>query len=134
MSEPVFLYVEDDDFSREVMDTLLTQVMAYTNVTIWHDSQNFERRIHQLGVVPDFIFLDIHVEPIDGFEMLEILKNDAAFSRSRIYALTASVMNEEIARLKTAGFDGVLGKPLDNRTFPQLMEKILDGQNVWHIS
>lgn len=133
MSDPVILYFEDDRLSREVMKTCLTRGMGYQDVWIFEDSADFEQRLHGVGVQPDVIFLDIHIEPIDGFAMLKIIRQSEAFRSTKVVALTASVMNEEVKLLKEAGFDGVIAKPLDYDTFPTILHRILQGEQVWHI-
>jgi hypothetical protein len=42
-------------------------------------------------------------------------------------------MNEEVQRLREAGFDGAIGKPLDFENFAPLIERVLKGESVWHI-
>jgi CheY-like chemotaxis protein len=71
------------------------------------------------------------MQPYDGFEVLKQLRANAVFSASRIVALTASVMNEEVQMLRDAGFDGVIGKPVDRVAFPDLLERIVRGEKVW---
>src|SRR5512143_2081217 len=103
--QPAFLYVEDEPLSRQVM-TMLLRRMGYTQLTIFEDSTGFLSRIDQLNPVPDIIFLDVHVEPQDGFDMLKALRAHPVFRSKTVVALTASVMNEEVALLEQAGFDG----------------------------
>jgi CheY-like chemotaxis protein len=133
LSNPVFLYVEDEPFSRLVMETLLVRALHYEQVTIFENSERFIERIEALTKLPDVIFLDIHMLPHSGFEMLTMLGEHPAYNATRIIALTASVMNEEVESLKTAGFNGAISKPIDQLVFPQLLQKILDGEEVWHI-
>lgn len=133
MSVPVFLYFEDDRLSREVMKACLTRGMGYQAVWIFEDSADFEQRLHNVGLPLDVIFLDIHIEPIDGFAMLKIIRQSETFRSTKVVALTASVMNEEVKLLKEAGFDGVIAKPLDYDTFPTILHRILQGEQVWHI-
>ncbi len=131
---PAVLYVEDDMMSRMVMQTLLKQELQLANVVIFEDSYDFDTKLDQLGFTPDIIFLDIHVPPLDGFNMLEVLRQrDDIPQGCPIVALTASVMNEEVEQLKTAGFNGVIPKPIDIDTFPGLVERILDGEAIWRI-
>ena len=42
-------------------------------------------------------------------------------------------MNEEVKKLKDAGFDGVIAKPLDADVFPKTLQRILSGEQVWHV-
>jgi CheY-like chemotaxis protein len=133
MPDPVILYFEDDALSREVMKACLTRGLGYHNVTIFPDSSQFNDKLASLVDKPDVIFLDIHMEPIDGFAMLRRIRQDDLYRSTRVIALTASVMNEEVKILKEAGFDGVIAKPLDYDTFPVVLHRILDGEQVWHI-
>jgi CheY-like chemotaxis protein len=133
MSDPVFLYFEDDTLSREVMRVCLTRGMGYHNVLIFEDSANFEERLNSVGPMPDVIFLDIHIEPVDGFEMLRLIRQSETYQSTKVIALTASVMNEEVKMLREAGFDGVIAKPLDYDTFPNVLHRILKGEQVWHV-
>lgn len=133
MIDPVIVYFEDDTLSREVMLTCLTRGIGYRNVTIFEDSQDFQQRLEALESQPDVIFLDIHMEPLDGFAMLNLIRQHETYHATRVIALTASVMNEEVRMLKEAGFDGVIAKPLDYDTFPDTLRRILRGEQVWHI-
>ena len=131
MHEPVFLYVENDELSREVMRALLTRGLGYQQVVILETSANFEQHLARLHLKPNVIFLDIHMEPLDGFEMLRLIHANPDYAAIPVVALTASVMNEEVRKLREHGFDGVIAKPLDYDTFPQALERILKGEQVW---
>ncbi len=133
MSQPTILYVEDDALSRMVMNALLTRGMHYNNVTIFEDSADFVEKLETLPAKPDIIFLDIHMTPLDGFAMLRLIRDNAAFQTAKVVALTASVMNEEVKMLKDAGFDGVISKPLDSDAFPKALQRILSGEQVWQV-
>lgn len=129
-----FLYVEDDHDSRDVMHMMLVLSMGHDDLTIFEDSTDFMQRLGTLPSKPDVIFLDIHMQPLNGFEMLQLLREHPDYHDATIIALTASVMNEEIERLKQAGFNGVIGKPLDPDEFPRLLAQVLAGNEVWFVS
>jgi len=131
--QPVVLYVEDDPQSRKLMRMLLVGRMNLPHVTILEDSQDFVERVEALDPKPDVIFLDIHMKPYDGFQMLEILRRLHWVNGTPIVALTASVMNEEVQKLKTAGFNGCLAKPIDVGAFPDTFQRILAGERIWRI-
>jgi hypothetical protein len=42
-------------------------------------------------------------------------------------------MNEEVEMLQDAGFDGGIAKPIDQQVFPQLIERIMAGEDIWSI-
>jgi two-component system cell cycle response regulator DivK len=72
--------------------------------------------------------------PHDGFALLKMIRCHDEFRDVAVVALTASVMSEEVRKLKTAGFDGVVGKPIKQQTFPELLNRILHGEQVWYVS
>src|SRR5258708_5539013 len=130
--QPTFLYVEDDHLSREIMEAMLNN-LGYTQVVMFENSKNFLNRVEAISPEPDIIFLDIHLQPHDGFAMLSMLRQHPTFTEKVIIAVTASVMNDEITRLKQVGFNGAIGKPLDFENFSDLMIRLLDGQEIWYI-
>ncbi|MCI0711492.1 MAG: response regulator [Chloroflexi bacterium] len=132
--EPRFVYVDDDLTSREVMELLLTHRMGLTQCRMYDDSAAFAEEINSTVLAPDVIFMDIHMHPYNGFDMLEMLRNNEVFADTMIIAVTASVMNEEVERLREAGFDGAIGKPIDPDDFPSLVQRILNKEQVWHVS
>lgn len=133
-AEPSFLYVEDDPFSREVITRLIKQNMGLPNLTVFEDSSDFMARVKKLPAVPDVFLLDIQISPLNGHQMLKLLRDDETFKQSKIIALTASVMASEVKQLQDAGFDGLIGKPVMKRVFPELLQKVLDGEAVWYVS
>jgi CheY-like chemotaxis protein len=134
LEEHSYLYVEDDPLSREIMSTIMGKVMGIRSLTIFEDSVDFTTRLKALPVKPTIILLDIQMQPHDGFALLQMLRSDPDYRHLKIIALTASVMNEEVDRLRTCGFDGAIAKPLSVKTFPSLISRIVKGEPVWHIA
>ncbi len=128
-----YLYVEDNAMSRDVMTMIMQTGMGIEKLTIFADSDNFIARHKALDTKPDMILLDIHVPPMNGFEVLNLVKSEAGYENIKVIAVTASVMNEEIKKLRTSGFDGAISKPISIQTFPELIKKILMGEAIWHV-
>jgi two-component system cell cycle response regulator DivK len=133
VSEPSFLYFDDDLRSREVLEILLAKVMGFPKITMFEDSKDIEERLNTLPRVPDVVFLDIQMKPLNGYQVLEILRSRSDYQNSKIIALTATVMPDDVARFQDVGFDGLIGKPLVHKVFPELVKKILDGEAIWYI-
>jgi CheY-like chemotaxis protein len=128
-----FLYVEDDPRSRQVMSLIMTKAMGVQHLTIFEDSVDFEAHLKAIDPAPNIILLDVHVQPYDGFAMLDMVRQNPELREVKVIALTASVMNEEVQKLRTRGFDGAIGKPLSVAIFPGLIERIVAGEAVWHV-
>lgn len=115
------------------MEFLLVNEMGLANVTIFQDSTDIISRVEAIHPPPDIILLDIHMQPYSGFEVLEMLRAHQSFKDTPVIALTASVMNEEIAKLKTSGFNSIIPKPIDQDTFPDFMHRVLKGESIWRV-
>jgi two-component system, cell cycle response regulator DivK len=66
---------------------------------------------------PDLILMDIQLPGMDGFEATMQLKQDAATSSIPVIALTALAMKGDEARIRAAGCDGYIAKPMRYREF-----------------
>jgi two-component system cell cycle response regulator DivK len=134
LNQYTYLYVEDDEMSREVMQVIVENAMGIDSLTMFEDSAQFIDKVYKLPSLPDVFMLDIHMKPYSGFELLKMIRADATLQQAVVIALTASVMSDEIIKLQQSGFDGAIAKPLDIHTFPSLLERILNHEKIWHIS
>ena len=129
--QPTVLYVEDDLQSRMVLEILLMEEMGLPHVTILENSVDFLSKVEALDPAADVVLLDIHVKPYNGFEMLAMLRNHPVYKDKPVVALTASVMSEEVALLEQSGFNGVIAKPIQQEVFPELLERVINGERLW---
>ena len=127
------LCVEDDFSNRLVMKLLVEKTLNVRDYAIFEDSANFLSRVRNLPKRPDIILLDIHVSPLNGFQMLQEIRGDSVYFTTKVVALTASVMNEEVERLRKSGFDGAIGKPISLSNFPITIERIMNGESIWQL-
>jgi len=79
---------------------------------------------------PDLILMDIRMPVMDGFEATKILKNNPETAAIKIIALTASVMEEEIRKIKNTGFDHFLRKPIKYADLSEAMAKFLSHNRI----
>jgi len=127
------LCVEDDPSNRLVMKLLVEKMLNPKYYAIFEDSTDFIPRMRNLPTRPDIILLDIHVAPFNGFQMLQMIREDSVYCDTKVVALTASVMNEEVERLRKSGFDGAIGKPIPLSAFPVIIERIINGETIWQV-
>jgi two-component system cell cycle response regulator DivK len=67
--------------------------------------------------VPDLILMDIQLPGMDGLEATMHLKRDAATRAIPVIALTALAMKGDEERIRAAGCDGYIGKPMRYKEF-----------------
>ena len=128
-----FLYIDDDGPSRQILEILLKNVMGCSEVVMFGDTSNFIEKLDVLPTAPDVILIDLRIGPEDGYKVLAMLRAHPRYKRVLMVAVTASVMAEEVTRLKDAGFDGLIGKPIIKENFPELIKRLLAGEPVWYI-
>jgi two-component system cell cycle response regulator DivK len=66
---------------------------------------------------PDLVLMDIQLPGMDGLQACAILKKDAATREIPVIALTALAMKGDEERIRAAGCDGYIAKPLAYREF-----------------
>ncbi|MEO8339718.1 MAG: response regulator [Nitrospirota bacterium] len=66
---------------------------------------------------PDLILMDIHLPGMDGFAATALLKRDEATRAIPVIALTALAMKGDEERIRAAGCDGYIAKPLRYQDF-----------------
>jgi CheY-like chemotaxis protein len=74
---------------------------------------------------PELVLSDIHLPRVDGFEVARALKDDAQLARIPLVAVTALAQPGDRDRMRAAGFDGYLGKPIDPHRFVAQAEGFL---------
>jgi two-component system cell cycle response regulator DivK len=66
---------------------------------------------------PDLILMDIQLPGMDGLAATVQLKGDEATRRIPVIALTALAMKGDEERIRAAGCDGYIGKPMRYKEF-----------------
>jgi two-component system cell cycle response regulator DivK len=66
---------------------------------------------------PDLVLMDIQLPGMDGLEATALLKADEATCDIPVLALTALAMKGDEERIRAAGCDGYIAKPLDYKAF-----------------
>ena len=67
--------------------------------------------------LPNLILMDIQLPGMDGLEATALLKADSATRKIPVIALTALAMNGDEERIRAAGCDGYISKPMGIQQF-----------------
>jgi CheY-like chemotaxis protein len=111
--EQVILIVEDEPRNLKLIRDLL-EVSGYIILEAIDGKQGVEIA---KAKEPDLILMDIQMPVMEGFEATRILKADETTRDIPIMALTAHAMEGDEEKVKAAGCDGYVSKPIDTRGF-----------------
>jgi CheY-like chemotaxis protein len=75
--------------------------------------------------LPDVILLDINMPGIDGVEVCRYLRRDPRTAKIPIIAMSSEAQDETVARVRKAGANAFLPKPIDIDTLETTLKRIL---------
>jgi two-component system, cell cycle response regulator DivK len=90
---------------RSAGHTVLSATDAETGLTLARDEQ------------PNLILMDIQLPGMDGLDATVLLKRDDATRAIPVIALTALAMKGDEERIRAAGCDGYVAKPMGYQDF-----------------
>ena len=129
-SKGTILYVEDNPDNR----SLIRRVLNSEDYAVV-EAINAAQAINKLETESiDLILMDIRLPYEDGYSALKKIRLSPRIKNVPVIAVTAEGTHEQINRARTAGFNGFIGKPLDPDKFPEQIQRILNGEDVWEIS
>jgi CheY-like chemotaxis protein len=117
------LYVEDDPLNVELVKATLALRPGVELVAAPDGPSGLAMAAAQPA---DLIVLDIGLPGIDGHEVCRRLRARPDTAKTRIIALSANAMPEDIERGRASGFDAYLTKPLDVEGFLAQVDRAID--------
>ena len=120
------LIIEDNEKNRKLVRDVL-QFKGYETV----ETETAEDGIALAQADPPaLILLDIQLPGIDGIEAFHRLRADSRTDAIPILAVTASAMVEDRNRIKEAGFEGYVSKPIDVQEFLATVAAVLEARGA----
>lgn len=113
------LIVEDDELNRKLFQSILFE--AGYDVLVAADGDEAIDVIRRES--PDLILLDIIMPKKSGLEVIRTLKDEGLLKNSKVYALTATYLNEKDSK----SFDGIITKPIRITDFKEIVRKAIGG-------
>jgi CheY-like chemotaxis protein len=124
VSAPRVLIVDDNLLNIAIaQDVLLAEAFEVETA-----ADGFDALRKVASFRPDLILMDIQMPGKDGLEATRELKADPATRHIRIVAFTAFAMRGDETRMRAAGCDGYLSKPIDVNQFGAQVREFLRTQ------
>jgi len=116
------LYVEDNLANLSLVETILLSRPGWRTMSALQGQLGVELAREHL---PDLVLLDLHLPDISGEEVLRRLRADGRTARIPVVVISADATPTMVQRLRTAGADAYLTKPLDIDEFLETVERFL---------
>jgi two-component system, cell cycle response regulator DivK len=121
------ILVVEDNVANMKLSTFLLESVEYTVLSAINA---------EIGLTlaregkPDLILMDIQLPGMDGLTAAAALKADEATRHIPVIALTALAMKGDEERIRAAGCDGYIAKPLDYKVFLSVVKATLAKKSV----
>jgi two-component system cell cycle response regulator len=117
----LILVIEDNPDNMSLMVYLL-QAYGYEPLQATDGAEGVRTA---LEAQPDLILLDLRMPRMDGYEAVDRIRGYPELEKTRVVAVTASAMVDDLKRISGAGFDGYIRKPITPETFVGQAEEFL---------
>ena len=120
MSKTV-LIVEDNDLNLKLFNDLL-QANGYDTVQA-KDGRDVVKLVRDHR--PDLIVMDIQLPGVSGLEIIKTIKTDDLLKETPVIAVTAFAMKGDEDRIREAGCDAYVSKPISVPVFMEMVNRFL---------
>jgi CheY-like chemotaxis protein len=129
LEDATIVIVEDD--SNSYLATLdLLKIAGAKAVHACTSGESAMELVEKLPTI-DLFLVDIYMPRETGYELIKRIRAHPKLDNSKVVALTASVMYDDIRRVKDAGFDSFIGKPVRPARFADQVRQILGDEKLW---
>ena len=118
------LLVEDVPLNRDLMVQILEEHFHILQAEDGRQGLNMA-----IEKKPDLVLMDLSLPEMDGWTVVQKLKNHPATKKIPIVALTAHAMMGDKEKAMSLGFDAYLTKPIDERLLFRTIRKLLEPQS-----
>ncbi len=106
--------------------TIAQTALGFYGATVYTttDAEEGLRLIEEIK--PNVILLDIRMPKMDGFAVIEALRQKPLVTQPFVIAVTAYAMESDRLEILSKGFDGYISKPFDVFKLVQEIEEIVN--------
>jgi two-component system cell cycle response regulator DivK len=124
--------IEDNPDNLFILQDLLEAEVGVSECSgLASGRQFFEWLARQPNPQVDLILLDLQMPRENGYAVLAQIQQTPALAGTKVVAVTANVMSQDVERTRAAGFVGFIGKPINAERFPLQIKRLLADEEVW---
>lgn len=115
------LVVEDNELNMRLFCDLLDS-FGYTTFQCRDGARAVEIARKEM---PDLIIMDIQLPEVSGLDITRWIKDDDSLRHIPVLAVTAFAMRDDEQRVRQAGCEGYLSKPIQIASFMRAVEDLM---------
>ena len=118
--------IDDDRDDADLFKEALSEIDSSIGFKHFEESKEALRVLSDPEInLPDFIFLDINMPIVSGWECLDEFKKNEHLKAAPVIMFTTSSQPKEIEKAKQQGADGFITKPSDYKTLLAILNSVL---------
>ncbi len=123
--KPTILLVEDDPALRDLISLVLNRKLT-SRIQLITASNGEDALISLKNDQPDIMVLDILLPLMNGLQVIQQMKNERIFERTKIIVITALGFKEVVQKVLNEGVSDFLVKPLDLNALCSRIQRYID--------
>lgn len=124
MKEPkICLLVDDDPDDQEVFLSALSDVSSTAHCLVAADGDHALELLHNEEAIPDYIFLDLNMPKMDGFELLTAIRKSKILRDIPVIVYSTTSQASQIEKAKKLGATEFFTKTHKYRDLCTLLRK-----------
>jgi len=116
------LYIEDNPANMRLVETIIKTNTTYGLLSAVNGSDGIEVAVKHK---PNLILLDVDLPDLNGFEVLQKLREHSELTNIPVVAVSANAMQHDIDKALNSGFFDYVAKPIDVPLLLNLINNIL---------
>lgn len=123
VGKPIVLVIEDNEDNMTTVRALIDNNFTLLEAT--NAQQGIDLALQQR---PHLVLMDLALPTMSGIEAFKKMRTTIELSTIPVIALTASAMTTDREVILAHGFDGYIAKPIDEKKFFDVINKVLFGK------
>jgi len=119
--------VDDDEVYRFIAERTLGTLVDSDRLSLFGDAQSALDRLKQMETsndLPDFLFLDLHMPVMDGWDFLDAYSSYSGADVTKIFIVSSSVSKLDTDKAKKyPQVKGYLIKPVKRDRFEEILKE-----------
>lgn len=126
MQKPTVLIVDDDVDDIEMLQEALQKVNGIFDTIPFYNGSEALKWLELADKKPDFIFLDLNMPPLNGFQSLSKLKEKDEWKDIPVIIYTTSKFKEDKERCLKAGAAHFITKPSNFNELVEILSQVVE--------